>query len=179
MKCNMNSVEVARTALFSSVLAVADVMAYQLTWPMLPPIFAAPFINCLIFGMSVPFTKHQWFMGLLASLIAILSTGGVLPGPYILLLYGFVFQTARIKLSGAFTSVAHMFYGVFLAPFVFSVAPAKIVYDWLLAYLRSFAPAITVMALVFIIGGASAAASGHRIALRITKNPKESQYWFF
>jgi hypothetical protein len=169
MKCCMNSVEVARTALFSSVLAVVDVMAYKLTWPMLPPIFVTPFINCFIFGMSVPFTKHQWIMGLLASLMTILSTGGVLPGPYILLIYGFVFSTGMIKLSGAFTSVAHMFYGVFLAPLIFSVAPAKIVYDWLLAYLRSLAPAIAVMALVFIIGGALTAASGYKIALRTAR----------
>jgi len=176
MKRRMNSVEVARTALFSSVLAVADVITYKLTWPMLPPIVVAPFITSFVFGTSFPFTKHQWIMGLVASLTTILSTGGVLCGPYILLIYGFAFQTARVKFSGAFASVTHMFYGVFLAPLIFSVAPAKIVYNWLLNYLGSLAPAITVATLIFIAGGAIAAASGYKIALRIAKNLKESQY---
>jgi len=112
-------------------------------------------------------------MGLLASLMTILSTGGVLPGPYILLVYGFVFQTARVKFAGALASVTHMFYGVFLAPVVFSIAPAKIVYNWLLAYLGSLAPAITVVSLIFIVGGATTAALGYKIGLRIAANLKE------
>jgi hypothetical protein len=172
----MNSVEVARTALFSSVLAVVDVITYKSTWPMLPPIVVAPFITSFVLGMSIPFSRHQWVMGLLASSMTILSTGGILPGPYILLIYGFVFQTARIKFAGAFASVTHMFYGVFLAPLIFSIAPAKIVYNWLLAYLGSLAPAITVVTLIFIVGGATTAASGYKIALRIAKNLNESQY---
>lgn len=172
----MHSVEVARTALFASVLTVVDIITYKSTWPMLPPIVIAPFITSFVLGMSIPFTRHQWVMGLLASLMTILLTGGILPGPYILLIYGFVFQTARTKFAGALASVAHMFYGVFLAPLIFSVAPAKIVYAWLLAHLGSLAPAITVAAFIFIVGGATTAASGYKIALRIAKNLNERQY---
>jgi hypothetical protein len=54
-------------------------------------------------------------------------------------------------------------------------APAKIVYDWLLAYLGAVALAITAAAPIFVIGGAIAAASGYRIALGIAKNLRESQ----
>ena len=172
----MNSVEVARTALFASVLTVVDVITYRSTWPMLPPIVLAPFITSFILGMSIPFTRHQWVMGLLASLITILATGGILPGPYILLIYGVVFQTARTKFAGALASVAHMFYGVFLAPLIFSIAPAKIVYNWLLTYVGNLAPAITVAACIFIVGGAITAASGYKIALRIAKNLNDRQY---
>jgi hypothetical protein len=178
LKRRMNSVEVTRTALFSSVLAVVDILTYKSTWPMLPPIVMAPFITSFVFGMSIPFTKHQWVMGLLASLMTILSTGGILPGPYVLLIYGFVFQSARVKFAGAFASVTHMVYGVFLAPLIFSIAPAKIVYNWLLVYLGSLGPAITVATLIFIVVGATTAASGYRIALRIATNLKESQYYW-
>ena len=170
----MNTTEVARTAVFSSILTVVDVMSYQLIWPMLPPILVAPFVTCFILGISLPFSKHQWVIGLVASLVAVLFTGGVLCGPFILPIYGFVFQTKWVKFSGAFSSVIHMFYGVFLAPFVFSVAPAKIVYNWLLLYLGNFATAILAAVLIFAIGGVIAGTSGYRLGLRIAKNVKAS-----
>jgi hypothetical protein len=173
IKRRMDSLEVARTAIFSSVLTVVDVIIYHFTWPMLPPILLVPFINCLFFGMTLPFSRHQWMMGLIASIVTILSTGVVLPGPFILPVYGFAFQTRKVKFSGAFASVTHMFYGVFLAPFIFSVAPAKIVYDWLLLILGDFAPAIIVITLVFIAVGVVAGSLGYRVALRIAGNLKE------
>ena len=168
----MNSTEVARTAIFSSILTIADVLSYQLVWPMLPPILVAPFVTCFILGISLPFSKHQWVIGLVASLVTVFFTGGILCGPFILPIYGFVFQTRWVKFSSAFSPVVHMFYGVFLAPFVFSVAPAKIVYNWLLLYLGNIATAIMVAVLIFAVGGMITGASGYRLGLRIAKNMK-------
>jgi len=110
-------------------------------------------------------------MGLVASLIANISKGGFLPGPFIIPIYGFIFQTRRVTLSGASSSIIHMFYGVFLAPLIFTVAPAKIVYELLLFYLGnpSLALAIIFAAIIFGIGGAVAASLGHKIGLELLR----------
>lgn len=67
-----------------------------------------------------------------------------------------------------------MFYGVFLAPLLFAVAPARIVFKWILVHTSSFIVAIIVAIIVavaiFGIVGAIAASLGHKIGLKIAKN---------
>jgi len=109
-------------------------------------------------------------MGLVASLIVNLSKGGLLPGPFIIPIYGFIFQFRRVKIAGATSAMIHMLYGVFLAPLIFAVAPAKIVYDWLLAYIGSLVPVLVVIGLIYGLGGALAAETGYRIGSKISKN---------
>ena len=177
MKGRLNSVELSGVAIFSSILTIAEVMSFALTWPLLPPIVVVPFITSFILAISIPFTRSQWIIGLIAFLITNISKGGILPGPFIIPAYGFIFQTGRVKLSGVLSSIIHVFYGVFLAPLIFSVAPAKLVYDWLLLSFGSFAPAILVATTVFGIGGAIAAGSGQAIGSGIAKNlPRRRHY---
>ena len=173
----MNSVELSRVAIFSSILTIAELMSFDFTWPLLPPIVVVPFVTSFILGISIPFIKSQWIMGLVAFVITNISKGGILPGPFIIPVYGFIFHTRRVKLSGAFSSIIHLFYGVFLAPSIFAVAPAKIAYSWFLLRFGSFAPAIVVATTVFGIGGAIAAGSGHGIGLRIAKNLSRGRYY--
>ena len=170
MKGRNNSIEISTTAVFSAILTVVEVVGYNFTYPILPPVAVTPFFTSFILAMSIPFTKKQWMMGLIASLITNISKGGFLPGPFIIPIYGFLFTTRKVKLSGALSSIIHLVYGVFLAPFMFSVAPAKIVYEWILHYLSSYVLAIVVAILIFGVGGAIAASSGYKTGLKIAKN---------
>lgn len=172
MKGRINSIEVSTTAIFSAILAVTEFMNYNFTYPIISPIVVVPFITSFILASSIPFTKSQWIIGLIASLITNISKGGFLPGPFIIPIYGFIFQTRRVKFSGMFSSSIHMFYGVFLAPFIFSVAPAKIVYEWLLHYCSNFAITIIVAATIFCMVGGIAATLGYKMGLKIAKNFK-------
>jgi hypothetical protein len=143
---------------------------------MLPPILVVPFITSFILGVSLSVTRGQWIIGLVASQVISISTGAFLPGPLILPVYGVVFQTRRAKLSGAVSAMVHVIHGVFLAPLIFMVAPAKIVYNWLLAYVGSFVPAILIMTVVFGLGGAIVAGAGYRIGLKLAKNLRREAY---
>jgi hypothetical protein len=171
----MDSIELSKTALFSVILIVTEFISFNFTWPVLPPIVVVPFITSFVLAMALPFIKTQWIIGLIASLVIMIQKGGILPGPLIIPIYGFIFQTRKVKLSGAISSIIHVLYGVFLAPLIFSVAPATIVYKWLLVYLGSFAPAIVIAAVVFGVGGALAARSGYKIGLKIAKNLQEGR----
>jgi len=137
---------------------------------MLPPIVVMPFVTSFVLAMSIPFHRGQWIMGLVASLLTVVSNGGILPGPFIIPVYGFVFQTGRVKLSGAVSSIIHVVYGVFLAPLIFVVAPAKVVLNWLLVYVSSLVPAVIIFLVVFGVAGAIAASSGYGIGLRIAED---------
>ena len=116
-------------------------------------------------------------MGLVAFLVTNISKGGILPGPFIIPAYGCIFQTRRVKLSGALSSIIHVFYGVFLAPSIFAVTPARIVHGWFLLRFGSFAPSIIVATTVFGMGGAIAAGFGHAIGLKIANNLTGARYY--
>ena len=134
--------------MFSTILTLADladIIIHNLTGTLLPPVVVVPFVTSLILAMSIPFTKRQWIIGLVASLIVIISIGASMPGPFIFPIYGFIFQIRRVKLAGAISAVTHIMYGVLLAPLVFVVSPAKIVYSWLLVYVGSFIPAFVIL----------------------------------
>ena len=171
-----HSVELSRIAIFSVILTLAELICYNLTWPMLPPIVVMPFVTSFVLAMSIPFHGGQWIMGLVASLLTIVSNGGILPGPFMIPIYEFVFQTRRVKLSGAVSSIIHVVYGVFLAPLIFIVAPAKVVLNWLLVYVRGLVPAMIVFLMVFGMAGAIAASLGYGIGLRIAENLRERRY---
>jgi hypothetical protein len=170
----LRSIELSRAAIFSVILTVAELISFNFTWPILPPILVVPFITSFVLAMTIPFIRTQWIVGLIASLVTTISKGGFLPGPLIIPIYGFIFQTRKVKLSGAISSIIHVFYGVFLAPLIFTVAPATIVYKWLLIYFESLA-SVVVAAIIFGGGGAIAASSGYKIGSKIARNLKKER----
>lgn len=163
------SVELSRTAILSALFSVIEFTVYTFTWPALPPIIMVPFITSFFLALTMPFSKSQWAMGLIASVITIVARGAVLPGPFVIPVYGLVFQSRRVKLSGMVSSVFHVLYCLFLAPLIFVVAPGKVIYQWLLAHLGSYAPAVAVAVVVFGVGGVLAASAGRTMGTRLAK----------
>jgi hypothetical protein len=164
------SLELCRTAMFSAILTAVLFITFSYTWPVLPPIVVIPFVTSFVLALSIPFSRNQWVTGLVASLFTIILKGGILPGPFIIPFYGFIFTSRRVKLSGLLTSIIHLFYGILLAPLIFSVAPAKIVYEWVLLYANNFAPVIVSAMLIFGALGAIASSVGYTIGLRIARS---------
>ncbi len=154
-------------AIFSALFSVIELIVYTFTWPALPPILIAPFIASFFLALTIPFSRSQWVMGLIASVITIAARGAVLPGPFVIPVYGFVFQSRRVKLSGAVSSVFHVLYCLFLAPLIFAAAPGKVIYQLLMTYLGSFAPAVTVAVVAFGVGGIMAASVGRALGTRV------------
>jgi hypothetical protein len=87
--------------------------------------------------------------------------------------YALLFQMCEGKwyrsasIVGFAASILHVFYGVVLAPSIFSIAPARMVMSWLITYLPQFMQAITLMTVIFGIGGMLAAEAGRRMGLRV------------
>lgn len=152
-----------------------ELALYHVTWPALPPIVIVPFISCFFMALTIPFSRNQWAMGLLASIITIMSTGAVLPGPFVIPLYGFIFQSRMVELSGAVVSAFHVIYSIFLAPLVFAVAPGKVLYSWLMAYAGSFNLVVIIVMVLFAIGGILAALAGRRLGERVSRSIRNNR----
>ena len=170
MSFHQNSEELMMTVMFSAVLSIAEVLIYNLSWPLFPPITVMPFVTSFLLAVSISFTEKQWVMGLIAALIAIASKGGILPGLFIIPLYGILFQSRRIKAAGAVAPIIHVVYGVFLAPLLFVVAPALVIQDLILRFVNHLAFAVIVAAAIFGTMGAIGATIGYHTGLKIAKS---------
>jgi hypothetical protein len=166
----MRTSYLARLAVFSGLLTVLELATFTFTYPALPPIVVVPFVTCFMLGLSLRYFRGQLVMASIACVITLLLKGAVLPGPLALPAYGLLFQSGRARLSGALSSAFHAVYGVFIAPTLFSVAPAKLLYDWMLRYVSNFDLAILVMLVIFAAGGALSAAAGYALGFRVSKS---------
>jgi hypothetical protein len=166
----LQTIELSKLAVFSALLTVVELAVFTFTWPALPPIVVVPFITSLMLGLSLRYFRGQFLMALIACVITTLFKGALLPGPLALPVYGLIFQSGRVRLSGALSSAFHVIYGVFIAPAFFSVAPAKLLYDWMLRYVSNFDLAILVMLVIFAAGGALSAAAGYALGSRVSKS---------
>lgn len=135
----------------------------------MPPIVAVPFVTTFVLAMSVPFVKNQAILSIIATTLVLLFMGNILPGPLTIPVYGIMFQTRKVKFSGASSAVIHVIYGVFLAPLIFSVAPAKVLYMSFQNFFNSFAIANVVVLLLFGVFGAISAGSGYKLGRLIEK----------
>jgi hypothetical protein len=161
--------ELCRTALFAAILTIIELVSFTCLYPVLPPIVAVPFVTTFVLAMSIPFIKHQWIVSLIAATLVILFMGNLLPGPLTIPVYGAMFQTRKVKLSGALSAMIHVIYGVFLAPLIFSVAPAKILYISCQNFFNSFTIALVAVLVLFGLFGAVAAGSGYKLGRLIGK----------
>jgi hypothetical protein len=180
-KLNITSVELCRTALFAAILTIVELASFTCIYPILPPIVAVPFITTFVLAMSIPFVKNQGVLSLIATTLVLLFMGNILPGPLTIPVYGAMFQTRKVKFSGASSAIIHAIYGVFLAPLIFSVAPAKIVYTSFQNFFNSFAIANLVVLILFGVFGAISAGSGYKLGQLIEKqyfrlNDEESTF---
>ena len=155
------------------MLGIISAIIYTSVYPALPPIVIVPFVMCFFFGLTLSLTRRQFFIGLISFLLTGVLKGALLPGQLMIPIYALFFQTCEGKwyrsaaIVGFAGSVVHVFYGVVLAPSIFSVAPAKVVLSWLITYLGQFTQALAAMMVVFGIGGMLSAEAGHRMGLRV------------
>lgn len=170
------SVELSRTIIFSVLFSLFQLALFNFTWPALPPIVIVPFLSSGFLALTLPFSRNQWAMGLVASMVTIVSKGAVLPGPFIIPVYGIIFQSRRAELSGAVTSSLHVVYSLFLAPVVFAAAPGKVLYSWLMAYSGSLVVAVATVMALFAVGGILSARAGRRVGERISISIRKRGY---
>jgi hypothetical protein len=128
---------------------------------------------CFFFRFTLSLTKRQFVMGLISFVLTGILESALLPGQLMISVYALLFQMCEGKwyrsapVAGFAASALHVFYGVILAPSIFSIAPARVLMSWLIIYLRQFMQAISVMIVVFGIGGMLAAEAGRRMGLRV------------
>ena len=165
--------EVALVAVLSTMLGIISVIIYTLVYPVLPPIVIVPFVMCFFFGLTLSLTKRQFVIGLISFVLTGILKSAFLPGQLMIPVYALLFQMCEGKwyrsafIVGFAASVLHVFYGVVLAPSIFSIAPARMVMSWLITYLPQFMQAITLMMVIFGIGGMLAAEAGRRMGVRV------------
>jgi len=169
----LDAKEVALVAVLSTMLGIISAIIYTLVYPVLPPIVIVPFVMCFFFGLTLSLTKRQFVIGLISFVLTGILKSALLPGQLMIPVYALLFQMCEGKwyrsasIVGFAASILHVFYGVVLAPSIFSIAPARMVMSWLITYLPQFMQAITLMTVIFGIGGMLAAEAGRRMGLRV------------
>ena len=162
-----STMELSRAAMFSAIMAIAEVGVFTFTWPAVPPIVIMPFVTSFLFALSLPFSRDQWIMGIVAAIAATAAKGMVLPGPLFLPIYGFTFQSGRARTSGAVASALHVIWGIIVAPIFLRVAPAKALLKWFMPLTGSMWPALMTAVAIYAVGGLLAAAAGYAVGRRV------------
>jgi hypothetical protein len=158
------------------MLGAVQATIYSTVYPALPPIVIASFVNCFFFAVTLAFCRKQWVIGIVAFLVTVLVKGPVLPGQFMIPVYGLLFQAAKgsrrlaCLVAGFAGAITHLLYGVLLAPLIFSVAPATAVVSFLKPYTGGFVSALAVCAIVFGLCGILSAEAGRRTGVRIRGN---------
>ena len=168
-----DSTDVGYTAVFSAMLGVIEAVIYSTVYPTLPPIVIASFVTCFFFAVTLAFCRKQWVIGIVAFLVTALVRGLVLPGQFMIPVYGLLFQAVKGRkwwacgAAGFAGSALHVLYGVLLAPLIFSVAPATAIISFAKPYTGSVGSALAICIAVFGISGMLAAEVGRRIGMRV------------
>ncbi len=167
-----NSSDTAHVAIMAVILAVAEATVFRTVHPLLPPIFIAPFVMCFVLGASQAFCRKQWAIGLVAFVLTVLASGTIMPGQFMIPVYGVLFSVRsenwwESRIAGSAATVLHFLYGVFLAPLIFSVAPAKAIVTSAKAYNSNMAWLLAAIAIAFGVCGMLAADAGRRTGMRI------------
>ncbi len=162
-----STIELARIAMFSAIMSIAEIGVFTFTWPAIPPIIIMPYVTSFLFAISLPFLHHRWMVGIVAAIVATLVKGMIMPGLLFLPIYGFIFQSGLAKTSGAVSGALHVIWGVILAPLFLSVAPAKALLKWFMPFTGSMWLALLTTVVIYAIGSLLAAAAGYTLACRI------------
>jgi hypothetical protein len=168
--------DVTQIAVASAVLGIIEAMLFSAIYPALPPILVVPFVTCFIFAITLAFGRKQWIIGFVSFILTTAIRGALMPGQLMIPLYGLVFQGARAenawscRLAGFSASALHALYGMFLAPMIFSVAPATAILSLVRGHSLDFGSAMAICAVTFGLGGILSADVGRRLGIRILTN---------
>lgn len=155
------------------MLGTVEAVIYSTVYPTFPPIVIASFVNCFFFAVTLAFCRKQWVIGIVAFLVTALVKGSVLPGQFMIPVYGLLFQAAKgqkwwaCAVAGFAGSALHVLYGVLLASLIFSVAPATAIVAFVKPYAGGIGSAIAFCVVIFGAGGMVAAEIGRRTGVRI------------
>jgi hypothetical protein len=103
--------------------------------------------------------------------VTALVRGTMMPGQFMIPVYGLLFEGARAKnrhscrIVGFAGSALHFLYGVVLAPLVFSVAPATGVVSWVRPLAGTLELSLAICAVAFGLFGMLCADAGCRTGL--------------
>jgi len=159
----------SKAVMLGAVFGVLMLMGFSL-FPAAPPIIAVPALASFYLGLTIPLSDKQWLIALVGFLILMLGKGGlILPGPFILPLYGVIFTSRRAMLAGAISSLLHVLYGVFLAPMIFAVAPATRIMNFILQVIGRAFLGVMFILLLYALAGALAAYGGLKVGRRIRR----------